>query len=87
MLRPIQLNIRDYHGGGSPAGPGQLVTLGPGKEANVKFDVSFSTAGTATLDASLFPGDSNPSNDTASMTVEVKDKNCKDKNKDKDKDK
>jgi hypothetical protein len=62
-----------------------LINLAPGQEGNVKFDVTFGSAGTATLDASLFPGDSNPSNDTLTETVEVKDKNCKDKGKDKDK--
>jgi len=70
---------------GVAAGPGQLITLAPGQEGNVKFNATFSTAGNATLMASLFPADSNPSNDTLTETVKVKD--CKDKDKDKDKDK
>jgi len=49
----------------------------------VSFNVTFSTAGNATLKASLFPTDSNPSNDTLSKIVKVKD--CKDKDKGKDK--
>ena len=80
QTRNVQLFVN-----GAPAGPGQLITLASGQEGKVKFEVSFSSAGTATLDASLFPGDSNPGNDTLSETVEVKDKNCKDKGKGKDK--
>ena len=49
------------------------------------FIANFASAGTATLDAGLFPGDGNQGNDTLSETVQVKDKNCKDKEKDKDK--
>jgi hypothetical protein len=70
---------------GVAAGPGQLITLDPGKEGKVTFNATFSTAGDATVSANLFPGDSNPSNDNFSETVKVKD--CKDKDKGKDKDK
>jgi len=72
---------------GVAAGIGQLITLAPGQEGNVKFDVTFSSAGTATLMASLYPPDSNPSNDTFTRTLKVKDCKDKDKGKGKDKDK
>jgi hypothetical protein len=63
-----------------------MVTLNPGKEKKVKFNVQFITSGTATLQARLSPGDSNPSNDTLTKSVNVKTKdNGKDKDKDKDK--
>jgi hypothetical protein len=70
---------------GVAAGIGQLITLAPGQEGNVKFDVTFSSAGTATLMASLYPPDSNSSNDMFTKNVKVKDCNDKDKSKDKDK--
>jgi hypothetical protein len=59
---------------GTPVGPGVSVTLAKGKEQGVKFDVQFNTPGTDALKASLFPGDSNPDNDTKTMTVIVQDK-------------
>ena len=62
------------------------MTLEGGKEENVRFDMEFNTPGTATLEASLFPGDVNPNNDTKTTTVKVEDKGKgKDKGKDKDK--
>ena len=70
---------------GVNTGAGQLVTLDPGKEGHVTFVVVFDTAGTAALEASLFPGDSIPDNDTLTKTVVVSDKG-KDKDKSKDKD-
>ena len=70
---------------GVPIGGGMLVTVDPGQDAKVTFMVTGTTAGTHTLKASLFPNDSNPSNDTLSKSVKVKE--CKDKGKDKDKDK
>jgi hypothetical protein len=69
---------------GVNTGIGQLITLQKGKEVTVKFNVHFSTPGTSVLEATLFPNDVNPANDTKTMTVKVKDKN-KDKDKDKDK--
>ena len=68
---------------GSPIGGGQLVTVAPGKDAKVDFMVTGTTAGTHTLKASMFPNDSNPSNDSLSKSVKVKD--CHEKGKDKDK--
>ena len=57
-----------------------------GEEGKVKFDVLFNTPGTATLEASLFPGDSNPGNDAKTVNLIVGDKGKnKDKSKDKDK--
>ena len=71
---------------GVNTGIGQLITLGAGDEGSVKFDVVPSSPGTATLQASLFPGDANPDNDTRTETVKVGNKD-KDKGKGKDKDK
>jgi hypothetical protein len=72
---------------GSPIGGGQLITVAAGKEMNVTFNITATgaTAGTHTLTASLYPNDSNPSNDSLSKSVKVKE--CKDKDKDKGKDK
>ena len=71
---------------GVNTGIGQLITLNAGNEGIVKFDVVPTAPGAATLEANLFPGDSNPSNDTKTVTVKVGDKG-KDKGKAKDKDK
>jgi hypothetical protein len=65
QTRNVQLFVND-----APAGPGQLITLGPGKDGSVKYEVRFNN-GTATLSANLFPGDSNPANDNGTRTVMV----------------
>jgi subtilase family serine protease len=70
---------------GVNVGIGQLVTLAPGQEMNVKFNVTATIAGTGTLTATLFPNDSNPSNDTLSVSVKIKEGNDKGKDKGKDK--
>ena len=70
---------------GQNTGIGMLVTLDAGKEGSVIFNVEFDASGPATLEASLFPGDSNPSNDTEMVTVKVGKGKNKDKGKDKDK--
>jgi hypothetical protein len=84
QTRNVQLFVN-----GAPAGPGQLITLGPGKDGSVKYEVRFNN-GTATLSANLFPGDSNPANDNRTITVTVRgggnDHDDDDRHRDKDDD-
>ena len=70
---------------GVNTGIGQLITLNAGKEGTVHFSVTPATKGNVTLMGSLFPGDSNTSNDTRSETATVKAGKDKDKDKGKDK--
>jgi hypothetical protein len=68
QTRNVQLLVN-----GAPAGPSQSITLRRYDNKVVKFEVRFNK-GTATLTASLLPGDSNPANDTKTITVKVKDR-------------
>ena len=68
---------------GVNTGIGQLITLAPGSDGTVSFSVTPTTAGMGTLMATLYPGDSNPSNDSLSKTVKIKEGKNKDKGKDK----
>jgi Zn-dependent metalloprotease len=67
QTRSLSLTLNGVPVSGSPVS----VTLTKHDEVKVKFDVLFSTAGTATLRASLSPADVNPANDTKTETVKV----------------